>query len=482
MAEPQVLIIGGGISGLSVGWWLSRAGIPCQIWESDGRSGGKLQTEQVQGYLTEQAASILMNFRQEVDQFVDEAGLQSMKVCRSDSAEQNRYLLQNDSLQKLPTSASGMLRSPLWSMKGKLRLATEILRSSRSDENETVSDFIRRRFGPELLEKAMDPFVAGTLASDPDKANAYSVLPRLTTLERRFGSISAGVIAKKLFKGQRGPLQQAFSFSGGMSTLTAKLSKSPGVDIRCHHRVKSVKRVNDGWQVWAETPQGDRLLQVPQLVMATPAAQAANLLSSENNELGHLLRQIRYAPLNLVHLGLDRSQIPHPLDGTGFLTPRESGLHINGNLWLSRLFPNRAPEGKVLLTSYLGGARHPEHCQWDDHYSMERVIDDLSKVFKTHLAPEMVRVVRHTQALPLYHGHYYAICRQLQQHSQTLGSLHLAANYIGGVSIRDRILKGHQISNAIQQQLSPQSQSKSPNIITPDPVIKTPQQLGMKGC
>ncbi len=453
MDKSPVLIIGGGISGLSVAWWLARSGIPCQVWEGNETPGGKVVSNHQDGYITEQAASMLVNFRDDVNEFIDASGLNKLKVLRSETAAGNRYLLDQQQLRAVPSDIRSMLSSSLWSLPGKLRLATELFKPARSCPDESVSDFVRRRFGNELLDKAMEPFVSGTLASDPDQANAYSVLPRLTTLERQFGSITGGVLAKKLFHRHRMPLQQSFSFSGGMSSLVAALSQTPGVDLRCGYRVKSITRSGNGWQVWADTPEGEQLQQVSQLVVSTPAPQAANLLSGSNTRIAELLRHIHYAPLNLVHLGIDREQIKHPLDGSGFLTPRSADLKLNGNLWLSRLFPGRAPAGKVLFTSYLGGARNPQYCVWDDQQSSNAVVDDLSRVFNSNISPSMVRIDRHAQALPLYHGQYYQLCQSINQQRIQQPGLHLAANYIGGVSVRDRITEGRRISADIVEQL-----------------------------
>ncbi len=467
MNREPVLIIGGGISGLSVAWWLSRQGIPSQIWEASGRTGGKIRTDSQDGYLTEQAASILMNFRPEVNQFIDDSGLAKLKALRSARAEQNRYLVSGDQLLQVPLTMKGMLRSPLWSLAGKLRLAGELFIPKKESDDESVSDFVRRRFGNELLDKAMEPFVAGTLASDPDLANARSVLPRLTTLERRYGSITAGVIINKLLRRRTAHVQEAFSFQGGMSTLVARLSQTEGVDIRCNYRVRSLRKIGKRWQVMASTPTGDRCQVASQLVLCTPAAGAASLLSPSDHQLGELLRRIRYAPLNLVHMGLDREQVRHPLDGTGFLTPRSSGLQLNGNLWLSRLFEGRAPHGKVLLSSYLGGARHPQLCELDDRQSSEAVVDDLNRLFTSDLSPEMVRVDRHPRALPLYHGDYYRLCREINDHATRLGGLQLAANYLGGVSVRDRLLEGQRIGLLIGQQR--QQMPESISLAVPQP-------------
>jgi oxygen-dependent protoporphyrinogen oxidase len=462
MNNPEVLIIGGGISGLSVAWWLSQAGINSQVWEQEPRVGGKIKSESSQGYLTEQGASLVMNFRPEVSQFIQAAGLSDLKTPRSPNAEKHRYLVDGDHLVRLPATLSGMALSPLWSWRGKLRLAGELFVPKGGSEQETVSEFIRRRFGQELLEKAMEPFVGSILASDSDLANAYSVMPRLTALEQRYGRIVLGVLIHKLLRRRTAPIQEVFSFRGGMSRLIETLAQTPGVQVRNNYRVtqlqpRNLQSWNRGWQATADTPEGERRVFAKRVVLCTPAPHAAKLVAPVDAELAQLLNHIQYAPLSLVHLGIDKQGIKHPLDGTGFLVPRTSRLRISGNLWMSRVFPDRAPPGKLLLSSYLGGSRQPQAIEWDDERSTRAVVDDLSRLFGSDICPEMVRIHRHQRALPLYHGDYYNLCRAITARSEQLFGLELEGNYLGGVSVRDRLVHGRATSQKIIRELKAES-------------------------
>jgi len=167
--DCDVLIIGGGISGLANAWWLAREGLSVEVWEAEHRVGGKIKSSQKDGYLTERAAAMVMNFRPEVVDLVRETGLEDMKTSRMPFVEARRYLLHRGELKALPMRLGAMLASPIWSTRCKLRLLFEPFILSRSSTDESVSDFVCRRFGREVLEKAMEPFVSGTLAADPDQ-------------------------------------------------------------------------------------------------------------------------------------------------------------------------------------------------------------------------------------------------------------------------------------------------------------------------
>ena len=466
MNDTDVLIIGGGISGLSTAWWLAQSGLSVEVWESAERPGGKIQSQQQNGYLTEQAASMVMNFRPEVVDLIRQAGLEDKKSTRSSHSEQHRYLLHQGQLTPIPMKMAALLVSPIWTLRGKLRMLAEPFIPSGNSEDETVSEFISRRLGREVLDKAIEPFVAGTLAGNPDLASAAGTLPRLTGLERRYGSIAAGILVNKLLRRRTGCVTETFSFQGGMSTLVETLAQAPGIRLRTGYAVESVTKTKDGWSITAQTRTGQRSLRVPQLIISTPAPAAAALLKPLDSKLSAILKDIQYTPLAVVHLGLDSKAVNHSLDGTGFLTPRSAGAPFTGNLWMSSLFSNRAPEGKLLLSSYIGGSRMPEAFDWDDGQAVDRIMGALRPLLGINGDPEMVHIDRHQQALPLYNGSYMERERNISEHLQRLPGLHLEANYRGGVSVRDRIARGRSLAKQVLLQHQ-QTQDGKIKLISP---------------
>ncbi len=459
---PEVIIIGGGISGLATAWWLAQADIPVEVWEREQHPGGKIQTTAHQGYLLEQAAALLLNFRPEVAEFVEQSGLEPLKSRRTPLAEQNRYLLDNGQLNAMRMKMGDFILSSQWSLQGKLRMMLEPLLPRGGSESETVTQFITRRFGHELLEKAMDPFVSGTLASDPDRANAEATLGRLTALERKYGSLTLGAIIYKIARKHSACITETFSFEGGMSTLVEQLAQHPGITLRTNHRATSVEPGPYGWQLHTTDYQNNtRHHHAREVIFSTPAHTTAHLLQGVAPEVSRLLQGVEYASLDVLHTGFDRAQIAHPLDGTGFLTPRREPVPFNGNIWMSSLFRGRAPEGKSLLTTYLGGARHPEVSEWSEQQIVERTLEALEPILGIQGAPEMVQLQRHRQALPLYHGPYAARMRQLQHDLKQHRGLHIAANYLGGISVRDRIAQGQQLAQRLITSHAPRTHASS---------------------
>lgn len=454
MSAPNVIVIGGGVSGLSAAWWLAQAGIPVEIWERGARPGGKIATRAADSYLTERAASLMLNFRPEVSRLLAVTGLEASRAICLSPPRNPRYLVQRGRLVPVPTRLSALALSPLWSLRGKLRLLAEpfVPRGGRPDE--PVSEFIVRRLGREMLEKAMEPYIGGPLASDPDLASAQALLPRLVALERRYGSFALGVFAHKVLDRRSAPVHEVFSFKGGMTNLIGALATAPGVRLCTRHTAVQLEPARSGWRVTAGTLWGEHTVNASHVVLSVPAAEAAALLRPLDGELERLLRGIDYASLTVVHLAFDRSAVRHPLAGTGFLVPRTEHSQLTGCQWVSNLFPNRAPRGKVLLTCYLGGARAPETRDWDDSQCIEATMAQLAPLLGVGSAPERVWIDRHQRGLPLYHGKYSGRLQAVANRLECWPGLHLAANYQGGVSIRDRIVDGCALARRIETALA----------------------------
>jgi oxygen-dependent protoporphyrinogen oxidase len=468
MSDVDVLIIGGGISGMTIGWLLASEGVSVEVWEQDERPGGKIRTQRQDGYLLEDSASMVMNFRPEVNTFLNASGMTRHKIERAPT--EHRYLLKDGRLLELPLNVAAMAKSRVWSAGDKLRMLLEPFAGRGDQERETVSEFITRRLGRGVLEQAIEPYVSGPLASDPDRANAAATLPRLTSLERRYGSITLGMLANKLLHRRTAMETEAFSFEGGMSKLIDVLAQSPTVRLRLGCKAVELAPAKDGWEVTGTSSGAGHMLRARHVVLSVPAGAAATLAAPLDAELCTLLQGIEYAPVSVVHTGFAQSAVDNELNGTGFLVPRREKLALTGCMWSSSLFPGHAPEGKILLTNYLGGARWPQSAGWSEDNIIAEILKTLQPVLGISQEPELVSITRHSHGLPLYYGTYPATMRAVDARLQGVPGLHLEANYRGGVSVRDRIVCAYQVVERILSSLQ-----RSPKELDG----KTPSRSGM---
>jgi oxygen-dependent protoporphyrinogen oxidase len=456
--QSSVLIIGGGISGLSSAWWLSQHGIDSILLEQAERSGGLIDSTDQDGYLTDHAASMILNFDATVGRFLSLSGLQRKRVNRNPVAK--RYVLKNSELTEVPVNIREMLCSDLFSLKTRIQMITEAFRRSRQSEWESVAAFIRRRLGQEILDLAIDPYVSAVLACDPEKACARSTLPRLTALENQFGSITAGILIKKLLPGKRGLPQEAFSFSGGMKTLTDMLSQNSLAEVQTGQQVIAVEPLKSGWRVTAIDNNTESQYQARHLIFSTPANIAGELLKPIRAKLSALLNQIEYAPIAQIHLGFDRSAFSKPLDGNGFLVSSRDKIPIRGSLWMSNLIENRVPEGKLLTSNFIGGACQADALNNPDGVLVDQTLRALQNLCGLKGSPEMVRINRHHQGLPLYHGNYHQLTQAINRYEGRCDGLHFVANYLQGISIRDRIIQAKTVADSISTGMTERTTSR----------------------
>ncbi|HEX7045015.1 MAG TPA: protoporphyrinogen oxidase [Burkholderiales bacterium] len=431
----QTIIIGGGISGLATAWFLRRRGAAVTVLEAGAEPGGTIRTVIRDGFLIDAGPTSTLNRGGALDELIAGLGLEG-EVLEADRRAP-RYIVKDGVLVPLPSGPVSFVRTPLFSARAKLRLLAEPLHG-RAGEEESIAQFVRRRLGPEFLDWAVDPFVSGVYAGDAEKLSVRAAVPRLYALEARHRSLFLGALAAA-FRGRGGgarPRARLITFRGGMQTLPRAIAAALGDALRLDSPVQGIERAADGtWRVRAASGdyRGDTL------VLALPAARAAELLAPLDPDIAALLRGIYYPPVASVALGFACEQIGRPLAGFGALLPRRLQRETLGVIFSSALFPGRAPAGKVLLTAFIGGARNPAIRGVPEPELAERVLADLVPLLDIHGRPILVHVTRWDEAIPQYDlGHGERLAR-LTAALRRWPGLHLRANWSDGVSLADSV-------------------------------------------
>ena len=351
----KIAIIGGGISGLTLAWYLQQAGVAYELFEADKRAGGNLHTWPTpEGYLLEAGPNSLQ-LSTELEELLADLGLND-QIEDAAAVSQHRYVLREGRYQILPGSPPTLLTNGFFSLKAKWQLLKEFVQPAAPiDTTETVAHFFRRRFGPEIVDYAVNPFMAGIYAGDPEKLLLYKTFPQLAALEQEHGSVLRGLMKT----GKGAARRRIITLKNGIQTLTdtlaAKLtSYQPGT------AVTAISRATDGtYQVELTGPLG--LAAAPgytHLALALPTYAAAPLLEPLFPKAAGALAAVHYPPMSVVFSAYDRAAVAHPLNGFGALHPKVEGTYAAGSIWTSSIYPQRVPAGQVLFTTFVGGTQY----------------------------------------------------------------------------------------------------------------------------
>ena len=348
MIEVDAAVVGAGISGLVVAHRLKQTGHTVVCLDPNS-PGGVISSRFEGGFLTERGPNSTLETCPEITKLIAELDLGSERIYASDRAKR-RFILRRKRLYDLPMSPISFLSTGLFSMRAKARLALEPF-IGKGKPGESLADFVKRRLGQEFLDYAINPFVAGVYAGNPHLLSVAAGFPKLYALERDYGGLIMGALRGARARKKRAEVAKdrarMLSFKRGMGALPERLGAMLGADW-IEDRVISLARNPGGYRLQTA---GEKALHARVLVLAVPAMTAANLLDDLDLDAANALREIHYPPVTSVALGFKREQVAHTLDGFGFLVPEKEKRMILGSLFSSGLFPGRAPEGHVLLTT-----------------------------------------------------------------------------------------------------------------------------------
>ncbi|MFO1325133.1 MAG: protoporphyrinogen oxidase [Burkholderiales bacterium] len=441
----DAIVVGAGISGLVVAHALHRLGRSVVVLEASSRAGGVIATARRDGALVERGPNSTLDTSPAIGALLDELGLAGERVDAG-AAGRKRFVVRDGTLRALPMSPAKLVTTRVFSFGAKLRVLREpFIAAAPPGGDESVASFVRRRLGDEFLDYAINPFVAGIYAGDPARMSVAAAFPRLVALERDYGGLIRGQIAGARARRRRGETPKAaagsFSFRNGMQSLTDALAAGlPRVEYGV--RVEGLAKEADGFAV-AGTRAGEAMsLRSRTAVLATEAPAAAAIVDAIAPDAARALSAIDYAPIAIVVSCYARQDIAHPLDGFGFLVPEKEKRKILGTLFSSTLFPGRAPEGSVLLTTFVGGRRNPECLAMNDAELAAAVHTEMAALLGAGKAPAWQDIVRWPRAIPQYEIGHPDRVGALAAAEANVPGLWFCANYRGGVSVGDRVVRG----------------------------------------
>jgi protoporphyrinogen/coproporphyrinogen III oxidase len=463
----RVVVVGAGISGLATAYAIEQQAqqaeldVNVTVLEKEDRTGGKILSIKEDGFLCEWGPNGFLDNKPMTLDLCRSLQIDS-QLLRSDDNARKRFIYADKILHRLPENGPSFLKSKLISWPGKLRLAGEMLVPKRtSTEDETLAEFGRRRLGPEALDKLISPMVSGIFAGNPETMSVKSCFPRIYELEQEYGGLIKAML--KLAKKKRAEIKEGkavasaagpggvlTSFNGGIQDLTEGVSSRLNGEVKTGCEVTRIEKKQDGFIVHLQNGQS---LDTEIVVTAAPAYAVANMLDGSHDDGSQLLRDIPYAPMNVICFGYQKERIQHDLNGFGYLIPKAEGCGILGTLWDSSIFPNRAPEGMALLRSMMGGATNPAAVDLSDDEVKARTMIDLKQIMGIDCEPDFIKIYRHKNAIPQYtRGH----AQRIQAIEDAVGAtedLILTGNAFFGVGLNDCVNASNRAAEKVLQRM-----------------------------
>lgn len=462
----KVIIIGGGITGLSTAYFLQEAfkkeQIPIELLllEASPRLGGKITSERVEDFVIEGGPDSFITQKKGGIALIKALGL-SEQLVQTHPLNKAVYILSRGKLVPMPQGFNLMVPSkiipfalsPLISWPGKIRMGMDLFIPKRTETtDESIASFVRRRLGQEAVELFAEPILAGIFAGDAEKLSIKASFPQFAMLEQVHGSLIKGMLKRQdSAKKQRGaaPKWSLFvTMKEGLSSIITELkNKLDQCEIKTDSPVTAISPLQSGYEVCV----GDERHRADALVITTPTYKTADWIKPWDAALPKLLEKITYVSTATVSLGFKQKEVKHPLNGFGFVIPRREGSQLMASTWSSTKFPGRAPKDHVLIRVFMGGAHREGILDQDDAGLITTVRKELKTIMGIDAEPVVSRAFRWHKANPQYHVGHLDLVSEIEKESQNHPGLFLCGAAYRGVGIPDCIQQGMDTAEKIKQ-------------------------------
>jgi oxygen-dependent protoporphyrinogen oxidase len=431
MSEQPVLIVGAGLAGLSIAYELQQQQVPYLLLEASNHAGGVMRSLHEDGFELDAGANTIAA-SPEILSFFRKLGLEA-NILEATAASKHRFLIRNNQLHAVSPHPFKIMASSYLSRSSKWRLFTESFRKpAPATGEETVTDFVSRRFNKEIADYVFDPVLSGIYAGNPDRMSIAEVLPALPRWEREYGSVTKGLMKNKEAMGGR----KIISFKGGNQLLTNRLEALLTTPVRFNCQVTGISGSDNNYMVSAIENGVAVSFPAAKVVLATPAYSTAATIVSLDSSVAALLRAIPYPRMGVLHLGFDADALPQPLDGFGFLVPHAENMHFLGAICNSAIFPEKAPAGKILFTVFLGGARQEQlFDQMSPEALQQQVIAEITSLLHLSAPPVMQRFSTWEKAIPQLNVGHVKLRSAVEDFEKKYPGIYIRGNYLQGVAI-----------------------------------------------
>ncbi len=457
----EIIIVGAGITGLTTAYWLKREGFHIKVFEAKDEVGGNIKTERHMNFVFDTGPNSGLETTPLISQLVNELDLSDEFIYANSSANK-RYILRDKFLHPLPLNPKDFIKTKLFSTKGKLRILIEpFIGKSNDGYYQSLAEFVRRRLGQEFLDYAINPFVSGVFAGDPENLSVKSAFPKLYRLEEVYGGLFKGMIKGAKERKRRAEKSkqnaQMFSFKNGMSTLTNRLAQYLYEEIHLNHTLVGIEKIQNGYRLHFENQNKIKTFETKALLLTIPAFKTAELIRDFDGFLYNHLESIYYPPVMVLNVIYEKQKIGQTLDGFGFLIPEKENKKFLGAIWNDCIFPNRGDEKYASFTIFIGGARNHKLFEKDFNHLIDNVLDEFEEIMKIKSSPESTKYRFWEKAIPQYSLGYIEKENAMAEFERNHRGIFFGGNYRGGISVGDCIKNSNihfeRLSNFVRNDL-----------------------------
>lgn len=458
--NSEVVVVGGGISGLVTAWRLREAGIDVRLLEAGDEVGGCLRTERRDGFILEKGP---FNVLVKDDAFHDllDASEVDVRQISASEASKARFVLHHGALRAVPTGPGPLIRTKLLSGRAKLRLLRGLLYSRPASNGESsIAEAATRRFGPEVADTFVSSLVAGIFGGDSAQLSLDACFPAAARFDRAARSpLLRGIGMLKARKRARREAEQAgieprpkrglVSFEKGLQSLPEWLAGQLGERVHRSCVVEELWKEGERFALRVRNGETSPVITAGRVVLATPLGISRRLADTVAPRVSRALDGTPCASLVVINLAYPSAKVTHPMSGYGFLVPADEPTPIMGVLWADSAFPHHAPDDQRLIRVFMGGPRDPHACQREDSELIQTVRDSVNALLGIECEPTLVDICRWPNAIPQYHrGHLERLERVEAALNETPG-LYMTGNALRGVSINDCVRDGATVADLI---------------------------------
>lgn len=459
--QLQAVIVGGGISGLSAAYYLSQQAkehnlpLSISVVEKEERLGGKIQTIRQDGFVIEQGPDSFLRRKPAVIALSKELGMDKKWVGMGPHASRT-YIVHQGKLHLLPQGLmlgvplrlGPFLKTGLISPLGKLRAALDFVLPRKQDgQDESLGHFLKRRLGPEVVEKIAEPLLSGIYAGDAYRLSLKATFPQFRELEQKYGSLIRGMrqsqhqnVTQSPQSTENMPTSIFLSFQNGLYSLIEALENQLQEEVTFHLSAEAAALEKEDGKYILHLADGQKL-RADILILATPASITAQMFTDE--KIKKPLQAVRYVSVANVVLAFEEKGSNIKLDGSGFLVPRGENFSVTAATWTSVKWPHTAPPGKILIRTYLGRENGEDLLHLEDQELVQLVRKEMKQIIGLDQEPLFYHVNRWPQSMPQYQIGHVERLQTVQEHlASAYPGLFLCGAGYRGIGIPDCIAQG----------------------------------------